>query len=153
MDTLKLVIFIANISYVTAIIWLIICEAVLDYKGYEPGMDHPSDDIPDIFMLTFDLEHKTNMEALITAIYFAFTSLTTVGFGDYHPRGNLERVCGAFILLSGVAIFSYIMGNFIQILEEMKAFARDLEDADNLAKFFGTMKHFNNLVPVKFELM
>jgi len=48
--------------------------------------------------------------------YFAFTSLSTVGFGDYVPRSNLERAVGAFMLLSGVAIFSYIMGNFIQIL-------------------------------------
>lgn len=37
MDTLKLVIFIINITYLTAIIWLVICEAVLDYNGFEPG--------------------------------------------------------------------------------------------------------------------
>ena len=115
MDTLKLVIFIANISYVTAIVWLIICEGVLDYNGYEPGTVETRDDtdLPDIFMLQFEVENRSHMGVLIMSVYFAFTSLTTVGFGDYHPRGNLERICGAFILLSGVAIFSYIMGNFI----------------------------------------
>lgn len=115
MDTLKLVIFIANISYCTAIVWLIICEGVLDYMGYEPGNleARDSNDLPDIFMLYFDVEQNNNIEILIMSIYFAFTSLTTVGFGDYHPRGNFERVCGAFILLIGVAVFSYIMGNFI----------------------------------------
>jgi hypothetical protein len=77
-------------------------------------MDGADDgEAPDIFMLYFEVEKKTNIEALIMACYFAFTSLTTVGFGDYHPRANLERVCGAFILLIGVAVFSYIMGNFI----------------------------------------
>jgi hypothetical protein len=35
----------------------------------------------------------------------------------------------------------------------MKAFASDLEDADNLTKFFGTMKHFNKEYPMKIELM
>jgi hypothetical protein len=39
-----------------------------------------------------------------------------VGFGDFAPRGNEERFYGAFMLLFGVAIFSYIMGNFIDIL-------------------------------------
>ena len=155
MDTLKLVIFIANITYVTAIVWKIICEGTLDYMGFEPGTVETRDtsEVPDIFMLNFEVEHKNNMEALIMAVYFAFTSLSTVGFGDYHPRGDLERVCGAFILLIGVAVFSYIMGNFISILEEMKAFAADLEDADNLSKFFGTIKHYNKEHPIKHELM
>jgi hypothetical protein len=49
-------------------------------------------------------------------MYFAFTSLSTVGFGDYTPRSDIERSIGAFVLLSGVATFSYIMGNFINIL-------------------------------------
>lgn len=48
--------------------------------------------------------------------YYAFTTLSTVGFGDFHPRSNAERTVCAFILLIGVAIFSYVMGNFIEIL-------------------------------------
>jgi hypothetical protein len=52
----------------------------------------------------------------IILTYFAFTSLSTVGFGDYHPRSNSERLLCGFILLFGVAIFSYCMGNFIGIL-------------------------------------
>lgn len=51
-------------------------------------------------------------------MYFAFTSLSTVGFGDFNPRGDIERILCAFILLFGVAIFSYIMGNFIDILDQ-----------------------------------
>ena len=112
----------------------------------------PEDELPDIFMLYFEIEHMDNIKVLILANYFAFTSLTTVGFGDFHPRGNIERITGAFILLIGVALFSYVMGNFIEIIQEMKIFAADLEDADNLAKFFGTMKHFNTSVPMKTQL-
>jgi potassium voltage-gated channel Eag-related subfamily H protein 8 len=55
---------------------------------------------------------------LIACMYFAFTSLSTVGFGDFNPRGDIERILCAFILLFGVAIFSYIMGNFIDILDQ-----------------------------------
>ena len=85
-------------------------------------------------------------------MYFAFTSLSTVGFGDFHPRSNSERLVGAFILLFGVAIFSYIMGNFIEILQQFKEFHEDLEDGDNLMKFFGTLKKFNNHLHIKLEL-
>ena len=52
-------------------------------------------------------------------MYFAFTSLSTVGFGDFAPRSDLERVIGAFVLLFGVAIFSLIMANFMEILTNL----------------------------------
>lgn len=37
------------------------------------------------------------------------TSLSTVGFGDYYPKNDYERIVGSFILLIGVTVFSYIM--------------------------------------------
>ncbi len=40
--------------------------------------------------------------------YFAFTTLATVGFGDYSPRSDSERVFGALFLLFGVATFTVI---------------------------------------------
>ena len=76
--------------------------------------------------------------------YFAFTSLSTVGFGDYVPRSNFERVIGAFVLLLGVAIFSYIMGIFIDILTQFKEFNADFNQDDILSKFFEILKKFNN---------
>ena len=47
------------------------------------------------------------------------------------------------MLLFGVAIFSYIMGNFIEILSEFKEFHKEIDDGDNLSRFFGTLKYFN----------
>ena len=80
----------------------------------------------------------------ITCTYYAFTSLSTVGFGDYHPRADEERLLIAFILLFGVAIFSYMMGIFIDMLGTRDQLYADLDDGDNLTKFFGMMAHFNN---------
>ena len=52
----------------------------------------------------------------IAMVYFAFTSLSTVGFGDIRPYSDAEWMFCAFILLIGVAIFSIVMGNFSDIL-------------------------------------
>ncbi len=52
----------------------------------------------------------------IAAVYFAFTSLSTVGFGDYHPFSNNERLLCAFILISGVLVFSYLMDYFLGVI-------------------------------------
>jgi hypothetical protein len=54
--------------------------------------------------------------------------------------------------LFGVAIFSYIMGIFIGILEQYKNLNADLDDGDNLSKFFGLLRRFNDNVPIKVQL-
>jgi hypothetical protein len=41
--------------------------------------------------------------------YFALTMLATVGFGDYFPQSNIEKIITVFSMLSGVAFFSYVM--------------------------------------------
>ncbi len=64
----------------------------------------------------YDMKNRHPGESVIICWYYAFTSLTTVGFGDYHPWNNYERLLCAFILLFGVAIFSYIMNIFIDLL-------------------------------------
>ena len=48
----------------------------------------------------------------IMLTYFMFTSLSTVGFGDRRPCSDNERLVGAFLLMFGVSIFSYVMGSF-----------------------------------------
>ena len=70
----------------------------------------------EFFIEYFDVESYDSGYATIMMIYYAFTSLSTVGFGDLHPRSDSERIFCAFLLMFGVAIFSYIMGVFVEIL-------------------------------------
>ena len=69
-------------------------------------------------------------------MYYSFTSLSTVGFGDYHPRSNAERLVTSMILLLGVSMFSYILGNFVEILGTLQELNKDLDEGDELSKFF-----------------
>jgi hypothetical protein len=94
----------------------------------------------------------TSKETTIIILYYAFTSLTTVGFGDLHPRSNVERIFVSITLLTGVAIFSYIMGNFIEIIGQMMEINSSFHDGDNLDKFFGLIKRFNMNKLTKHEL-
>lgn len=80
------------------------------------GLNVEKDEISNTFLQYFEFETFSHNKEAIVATYFAFTSLSTVGFGDYYPVSDVERLSGAFVLLFGVAIFSYIMGNFISIL-------------------------------------
>lgn len=85
--------------------------------------------------------------ALKTALeltYFAFTSLSTVGFGDYHPTNSIERLFCAFILLFGVTLFSYIMSNIIDLFSLFNKYHDDFDEGESLVKFIGTLKKFNH---------
>jgi len=88
----------------------------------------------------------------VAGVYYALTSLSTVGFGDFHPKTDIERIMCAIVLLFGVAIFSYIMGEFIAILAQVQEIAADLDEDDNLSKFFSLLKKFNNGKPIRVKL-
>lgn len=53
--------------------------------------------------------------------YYMLTTLATVGYGDFFPLTNIERVICVVVMLFGVAFFSYIMGRFIEIIEEFNS--------------------------------
>ena len=113
----KLVLVVLNLTYLLAMFWIILCKAIEDFVY---GVDFTDPDVakeyPFEFLTYYNFNDRTPGKAAIAATYFAFTSLSTVGFGDFCPRSDLERAIGALILLLGVAIFSYVMGNFIGIL-------------------------------------
>jgi hypothetical protein len=48
--------------------------------------------------------------------YYAMTTLTTSGYGDFLPRTQNEMILCSIIMLAGVAFFSYIMSSFISII-------------------------------------
>ena len=71
----------------------------------------------------------TEGTVFIKLIYFAMTSLTTVGFGDFHPRSDVERLYTAFGLLLGVAVFSLFIGNLLEMFDSYNKFNKIYEDS------------------------
>ena len=83
--------------------------------------------------------------------YYAFTSLTTVGLGDLRPISATEQLFCAFMLFFGVLIFSYIMGQYIELLDRYKASQEEYDEGDKLILFIGVLKHFNENVDISLE--
>lgn len=98
------------------------------------------------------MENAKDLSNALKVVYFSFTSLSTVGFGDFHPRSDTERLICAMILLIGVAVFSYIMGVFIEILDEYGNLNAELDEGDELSKFFGLIRHYNDNLPLEIDL-
>ena len=60
-------------------------------------------------------------------MYFSLTILSTVGYGDYCPISASEMFVSVFIMLMGVAVFSWIMG-------EIGIFMHQSKGEDNFVK-------------------
>jgi len=64
---------------------------------------------------------------MLIGFYYALTSLSTIGLGDYHPKSDLERGIVAPMLLFGVAIFSISMNRLLEIVNDVEIFYSEVE--------------------------
>ena len=77
-------------------------------------------------------EHQTPVEKQIICAYFALTTLSTVGFGDFVPISDVERILCTFMLLYGVAIYSQIGDKFSKMVHYIKNFDKDYDESAEL---------------------
>ena len=111
-----------------------------------------TNDQQEFFDVAYNFSERTIFDKGLLATYYAFTSLSTVGFGDYNPKSNVERILCAFILLFGVSIFSYIMGIFIEILNQIQELTSNLDDGDFLTCFLSLFQKLNGDKPINEKL-
>ena len=104
------------------------------------------------FYNVYEMEDNSKSLNLSIVVYFMFTTLSTVGFGDYNPKSEIERVIMTFILLVGVACFSFIMSQFIEILLAFQKVTAANEDSEMMARWLLLLKNFNNNKPLPPEM-
>lgn len=117
----RLIVFIGVLAYFLGTLWYLLTK-------------HTTDS-PDEFTFynVYGLADYTDGENLIIVVYYIFTTLTTVGFGDYNPKSEIERIVVTFILVCGVACFSWIMSQFVEVLVEVQMLTAANEESENLA--------------------
>ncbi|CAB0036818.1 unnamed protein product, partial [Trichogramma brassicae] len=55
----------------------------------------------------------------ITALYFTFSSLTSVGFGNVAPNTDTEKIFTIFVMLMGSLMYASIFGNVSAIIQRL----------------------------------
>ena len=67
----------------------------------------------------------------LRALYWAFVTMSGVGYGDITPTNNLERVYSYFALLTGALIFGYMLssiGTLVAAIDRQAALSQEKLD-------------------------
>lgn len=150
----RLIIIIFTFSYFLGIIWHILVVDIF-----------PPKDIYDTnnFYMTYlvkemeegrelDFDDFSRISRLVKMWYFAFTTVSTIGFGDFCPVSTKERMIATIILMFGVSIFSFIIGQFIEIMRNYKQLWA-IGNHKDLSKWISLLSRFNNGNPLKKEMI
>jgi len=122
------------------------CNISLKHFGALNGTDSEQ------FLEEYELD-KPNQDITIQMTYFAITTLTTIGFGDFHPKSNFERIIGTVLLLGGVATFSFIYSKVDNAFNKIMQISYPLDSIQKqLDCFFGVLKKLNGNHSIDKEL-
>jgi hypothetical protein len=86
--------------------------------------------------------------------YYALTTLSTVGYGDFLPRNSPEKLMMSFVLLTGVTIFSLIMNKLMDVLKDFKEMGyTEGTSPRDLAKWIVLLAKINSGKPLAKDLV
>lgn len=69
--------------------------------------------------LKIPISNITHVDAYVTALYFTFTSLTSVGFGNVSANTAAEKVFSIIMMLIGALMHAVVFGNVTAIIQRM----------------------------------
>jgi len=76
----------------------------------------------------------TGVQKWLAAVYWAMTTLSTVGYGDILPTTDSERIYAMFAMVVGGAFYGYIIGSVTSIVGDMDLNARAFSNRMDLVQ-------------------
>ncbi len=79
---------------------------------------------------------EASWTAYINALYWCVTTLSTVGYGDVTPANNFQTLYAIVVMILGVGVYAYVIGNIATILTNIDpARSRYLQHIERLGAF------------------
>lgn len=70
----------------------------------------------DCWLTNASLENSTSDEKYIASLYWAFATMTTVGYGDIYPITILEKIFAMMSMIVACGVFAYVVGSIETIV-------------------------------------
>ena len=127
-NSLRILLAILGSIYFSSIVWfLIISEQVSNTKTKKTLNE--MHDQEENFASFFGLMDMPSSQTQIISAYYSFTTLSQVGFGDYYPISNIERIICSGLMFLGVAVYSFVGNNFYLMVESLQNFDKEYEES------------------------
>jgi hypothetical protein len=91
---------------------------------------------PDTWVMRYGYQDESSGELYLICLYFAITSLTTVGYGDISGYTTAEMIIAMLWMMFGVGVYSFIVGTLSSVLSSMDAKTEMVESKLELYKYF-----------------
>ena len=85
-------------------------------------------------------EHTTTAEMYVASMYWAMTTLTTIGYGDIIPTNDAERLYAVFAQLVSALVFGAIISNIGVLLAQLDRQASMVEEKLDSVKEYIEMR-------------
>jgi len=129
----KLVIFIALITHWVACGWFLIGNWEIN-SG-------------ESWLINKSLESVSIRTQYMNSLYWAITTLTTVGYGDITPTTEIEIIFTLIVMFLGISMYAYIIGNVSSLISNIDAAqARYREKLDQIQTYMR-----ENKIPPKLQ--
>ncbi len=69
------------------------------------------------------VQDKSNFDKYVISLYWAFTTMTTVGYGDVAPYTMNEKIYAIFSMLIACGVFAYVVGSIETIARRSNTMA------------------------------
>nr|XP_033775067.1 potassium voltage-gated channel subfamily H member 6 isoform X2 [Geotrypetes seraphini] len=110
----------ALIAHWLACIWYAIGNVERPYMVHKIGwLDNLADQIGKSYNDSDGSSGPSIKDKYVTALYFTFSSLTSVGFGNVSPNTNSEKIFSICVMLIGSLMYASIFGNVSAIIQRL----------------------------------
>uniref|UniRef100_A0A8B9LV55 Potassium channel, voltage gated eag related subfamily H, member 7 n=1 Tax=Astyanax mexicanus TaxID=7994 RepID=A0A8B9LV55_ASTMX len=110
----------ALIAHWLACIWYAIGNMEKSYLEHTIGwLDNLGVSIGKQYNCSDPFSGPSIKDKYVTALYFTFSSLTSVGFGNVSPNTNYEKIFSICVMLIGSLMYASIFGNVSAIIQRL----------------------------------
>ena len=113
---IKLVIMVLVVTHVVGCLWFLI------------GLSGGTDTLNGGWMYRFAFNDKPISAKYVASLYWAFSTLTTVGYGDITARTPQEQIYSMIMMLLGVSWYAYVVSSMSTIMNTFDAQNKAIRD-------------------------
>lgn len=143
-EIIKQVLRMFYVTFIIASIWYAFVKFIIEKH------DEKND-----FIQNFGLDLMNETERFIRSWYYIFTTLATVGYGDFFAINKYEQGFAVILLLAGPTWFAFMMGNAIAYINSLNDLTGKKLNKANLQKWLNSLEYIYKEISIdlKQEIM